>query len=95
MRTVPIAVFKAKLSKFLDQVRSGIEYVVTDHGRPIAKVIPMEPSSQDPLLDELTRSGQVQPAKSKISGRFWDSSRVTDRKDLVLGYLLEEREKGR
>jgi prevent-host-death family protein len=48
------------LSKYLDRVRAGEEIVVTDHGRAIAKVVPV---SGERVLDRLIREGRVTPAK--------------------------------
>ena len=39
--TVGAAEFKAQCLKLLDRVREhGVEYVVTKHGRPVARVVP-------------------------------------------------------
>lgn len=35
---------KSKLSDLLDKVRSGKEIVITRHGEPIAKLVPVSPS---------------------------------------------------
>jgi prevent-host-death family protein len=38
---LPAAVFKAKCLELVNRVReSGVEYVVTKHGRPMAKLVP-------------------------------------------------------
>lgn len=49
------------LSKYLAAVRAGEEIVVTDHGRAIARVIPLE---QPRPLDRLIAEGAVTPASS-------------------------------
>jgi prevent-host-death family protein len=41
---VPAAVFKANCLQLMDRVReTGAEYVVTKHGRPVAKLVPYAP----------------------------------------------------
>src|SRR5438128_366168 len=55
------AALRADLSAWLKRVRSGQEIVVTDRGRPIARVIP---ASTDSRLDELIAAGIVTPAKA-------------------------------
>jgi prevent-host-death family protein len=35
---------KAKLSDLLDKVRSGKEIVITRHGEPVAKLVPVGPA---------------------------------------------------
>lgn len=43
---IPAATFKAKCLELMDRVReTGAEYVVTKHGRPVARLVPCEPSS--------------------------------------------------
>lgn len=40
---VPASEFKARCLRLLDLVaESGVEYVVTKHGRPVAKVVPLD-----------------------------------------------------
>jgi prevent-host-death family protein len=41
--TVPAAEFKATCLELIDRVReTGVEYVVTKHGRPFAKLVPYD-----------------------------------------------------
>lgn len=42
MKTTGIADLKAHLSRYLDQVRGGQEVVITERGRPVAKLIPLQ-----------------------------------------------------
>lgn len=49
------------LSRHLDSVRSGHIVTVTDHGHPIAQIIPINGRSK---LDALRAEGLVKPAKS-------------------------------
>src|SRR3989338_10029424 len=37
--SVPIAELKARLSKYLKLVKTGMEIIVTDHKTPVAKVV--------------------------------------------------------
>jgi prevent-host-death family protein len=42
-RTVPAAAFKAQCLGLMDEVqRSGEEIVITKHGRPVARLVPVE-----------------------------------------------------
>ncbi len=44
-RQVPATEFKARCLALLDEVaKSGVEVVVTKHGRPVAKVVPIAPA---------------------------------------------------
>ncbi|HEY5320281.1 MAG TPA: type II toxin-antitoxin system prevent-host-death family antitoxin, partial [Galbitalea sp.] len=50
------------LSRYLDQVRAGDEVVVTDHGREIARVVPIANDERKPrALDRLVAEGLVAP----------------------------------
>jgi len=41
--TVPAAEFKATCLELIDRVKeAGVEYVVTKHGRPFAKLVPYD-----------------------------------------------------
>jgi len=43
MKRVPAAAFKATCLELMDRVRAaGVEYVVTKHGRPVAKLVPYD-----------------------------------------------------
>lgn len=47
------------LSRHLDAVREGHTVTVTDHGRPIARIVPI---GQLTRLERLRAEGRVQPA---------------------------------
>lgn len=42
MKTVNLATAKAHLSQLLDQVEAGEELTITRHGKPVARVLPLE-----------------------------------------------------
>jgi prevent-host-death family protein len=49
------------LSRHLAEVRAGRTVTVTDHGRPVARIVPVgEPTA----LERLIAEGVVQPARS-------------------------------
>jgi len=50
------------LSRHLAQVRSGRTLTVTDHGRPIARIVPVDVPSP---LDRLVAEGRVRPARRR------------------------------
>lgn len=61
---------KAKLSEYLDKARLGDEVIVTDHGKPIARLI-KEPIKQKSTIEKmylLAEKGMIQlPTKNKQS----------------------------
>jgi prevent-host-death family protein len=48
------------LSKHLAEVRSGRTITVTDHGRPIARIVPVDRLTR---LEQLVAEGKISPAK--------------------------------
>ena len=55
---VGIRELRAHLSRYLDQVREGDEIVVTDRGKPIARISPTNGRSR---IDELIAAGVLTP----------------------------------
>jgi prevent-host-death family protein len=47
MKTAGVAELKAKLSAHLALVKRGEEILVTERGRPIARIVPVEPAETD------------------------------------------------
>ena len=50
------------LSRHLAAVRSGRTVTVTDHGRPVARIVPV---GRPTRLEQLRAEGRVQPARSR------------------------------
>jgi prevent-host-death family protein len=64
---VGVTAFRAHLKKWLDLVQSGEEVVVTERGKPIAKLTPVGEAEH---LAELTRQGILTPARAPKSNKF-------------------------
>lgn len=62
MPEVGVRQLRNHLSEYLRSVRDGQELTVTDHGRAVARIIPID---QPRLLDRLIEDGTVTPARSK------------------------------
>lgn len=88
-----IASLKASLSEFLAGVKAGNEVVVTERGRPVARIVPYEPGGDE--LDDLVRTGQVRRSRSRLPADFWTQDRPPDADGRLLKALLEERENTR
>ena len=67
MKRVPISKLKAKLSEYLEAVRAGEEIIVTDRGRPVARIAPVTgPEERESRLRMLVRTGpQVRPPEAE------------------------------
>ncbi|MEN9647087.1 MAG: hypothetical protein RL238_3756 [Actinomycetota bacterium] len=61
---VGVRELKNHLSRYLDQVASGVEVVVTDRGRPVARLQGVDAATTDPLAS-LIEAGVVRPPTSK------------------------------
>jgi prevent-host-death family protein len=69
MQSINVGIREAKinLSKLLKSVQKGREITITDRGRPVAKIIPVQAFSL-PLAErvkEMERQGWVEPLKKK------------------------------
>jgi prevent-host-death family protein len=56
--TVGIRDLKAQLSEYLRQVKAGETVIITEHGRPIGRIIP-EPGSPEELIQRLIDRGEL------------------------------------
>lgn len=94
MRTAAVSELKASISEYLSKVKAGEEVLVTDRGKPVAKLIPLDRSETDvpTHLLMLEKAGLVRIGSGKIKAGFWEMPRPKDEKGLALKALLEERE---
>ena len=51
MRKAGIREARQNLSALLEEVRAGVEIVITDRGRPVALLVPYSPQSREPFPD--------------------------------------------
>ncbi|HSS75204.1 MAG TPA: type II toxin-antitoxin system prevent-host-death family antitoxin [Thermoanaerobaculia bacterium] len=71
MRSMGIAELKAMLSETLARVKAGEEVQVTEHGRPIARLMPLSGASPVAATQELVRTGLVKPPEKPADEAFW------------------------
>ncbi len=57
---VGIRDLRAGLSRYVARVKEGEEIVVTEHGKPVAKLVPMNGESK---RERLIREGVLRPAR--------------------------------
>jgi prevent-host-death family protein len=96
MKSAGVAELKAHLSEYLASVKQGEEVTVTERGRPVARLVPMEPvSHQRARLEELARLGLVRLPRRKVTAEeILGRPRPKDPEGLSLKAVLEERESG-
>jgi prevent-host-death family protein len=75
MRTLGIAELKALLSETLARVKAGEEVLITEHGRPIARLLPLSAAAPAAATQELVRSGQVKAPEKRLDETFWNLPR--------------------
>jgi len=93
MTAVGIAELKAGLSAYLARVSAGEEVLVTDRGRPVARVVPVADGTRQ--ISELERRGLVRAPQKELSSDFLDRPRPRSRAGSVRKALVEERREGR
>jgi len=98
MRRVAISELKAKLSEYLKAVRAGEEVIVTDRGKPVARMAPISgPDESESRLRMLVRTGQARPpdVEGGIDPDLIAALRPRVPDAGVVDALLEERREGR
>ena len=62
MPEVGIRVLRDNLSRYISRVREGEEMVVTDHGKAVARIVPLD---RPGLLEQLVDEGVVTPPRDR------------------------------
>lgn len=96
MKTAAVSTLKAHLSEYLNQVKAGIEVLITDRGKPVARLVPISRvKATREALTKMESQGLIRLGSGKLPKGFWAMPRAEDPQGLVLKALLEEREEGR
>jgi prevent-host-death family protein len=96
MKTAAVSKLKAHLSDYLNQVKSGMEVLITDRGKPVARLVPISRAkATGEALARMEKQGLIKLGSGKLPKDFWAMPRAEDPKGLVLKALLEERKEGR
>ena len=68
MRAAAISKLKATISEYIAYVKGGEEVLVTERGKPVARIVPVGGVSKDDARRmELARRGVLRPGKGRIS----------------------------
>jgi prevent-host-death family protein len=71
MKIAAISKLKAKLSEHLAMVKRGEEVVVTERGKPVARIVPVGPESlPDERLRDLVVRGVLRAGQGKVRSRI-------------------------
>ena len=93
---VSIGRLKARLSEYLRRVTGGREVVVTDRGRPVARLIGLEDElNLDARVLELVEAGKAQRPRQALDLELIRRLRPSDPDSRSQEAVLEERAEGR
>lgn len=99
MESAGVAQLKARLSEYLARVRAGEEVLVTDRGKPVARLVPVGhlPDDEAELarLKAMEREGLMRLGSGRLPAGFFEKERPADPEGLLREAVLEERERGR
>lgn len=84
-REVGIRELRDNLSRLIDEVRAGHELIVTDRGRPVARMVR---TSGDTRLEELVAAGVVTPPEIEMDASSFGRIRA---KGDVMEFVFEQR----
>ena len=100
MKAAKVSELKASLSKYLARVKRGEQVVITERGRPVAKLVPMPPRATgiseaewSRLLDLQRRGILEMPEDPIIPKEFWAMPRGEDPTGSVVRQLIEDRKR--
>jgi prevent-host-death family protein len=93
MTTAAVSEIKARLSEYLRRVRGGEEVVVTDRGRPIARIVPV--FDPDAHLGDLDQRGLLRPPVLELPANFLERDRPPIEGGSLVDAVIEERREGR
>jgi len=96
MKIAAVSKFRAHLRNYLNQVKAGTEVLITDRGKPVARLVPISRTkTAGESLTRMEKQGLIKLGSGKLPKNFWTLPRGEDPQGLVLKALLEEREEGR
>ena len=93
-RSVAVARLKAALSEYLARVKAGEEVIVTERGRPIAKIVPLSHDAAAGLA-ELARAGLIRIGSGRLPRGFRRLPRPATPRGAGVKALLDERRDAR
>ena len=96
MRTAAVSKLKATLSEHLGYVKAGEEVLVTERGKPVARIVPVgDLPNDDPRRRDLIRRGILRPGKGRISRALIERLPVVRVPDDVIARIMDEEREDR
>jgi prevent-host-death family protein len=95
VKIVTVSKLKVYLSQYLNQVKAGNEVLITDRGKPVARLVPISRTkAAKESLTRMEKQGLIKLGAGRLPKDFWSMPRAEDPQGLVLRALLEERNSG-
>ncbi|MGH7312543.1 MAG: type II toxin-antitoxin system Phd/YefM family antitoxin [Candidatus Rokuibacteriota bacterium] len=89
VKSTGVAKLRAKLSEYLAQVKAGQEVIVTERGRPIARIVPLSHDATE--LAELALAGLIRIGTRRLPRGFWRMPRPGATRGAGVKALLDDR----
>ena len=91
-----IAHLKARLSAYIAIARGGEDVVITDRGRPVARLAPLaRDAAIEGRIADLARAGLVREPRTAVTAEFLRQLRHSDPAGRSVQAVLEERAEDR
>ena len=92
MKTAAVSTLKARLSEHLAMVKRGEEVIVTERGKPVARIVPVGPESlPEERVRDLVARGVLRAGEGKVKRRMSRLPVCTAPEGAVLKALEQER----
>jgi len=88
--TVGVRELRQNLSKYLDRVKAGEDLVVTEHGREVARLVPLGADAYAELAAQFGASVPVEPLEA-IAARLSPPRAAAGTTDAYLAEAREDR----
>jgi len=95
MKKASVAELKSRLSEFLAAVKRGEDVIVTERGRPVARLTGLAGGAGlDARMSELVRAGLVKPPQRRLPRDFLRQAAPADPEGKLLEAVRSDREEG-
>jgi prevent-host-death family protein len=96
MKRASVAQIKARLSEYLAAAKRGEHVIVTDRGRPVARLTGLQAGGRwDARAEEMAGAGLLQPPRRKLPRAFLKDHLPPDPESQLSNAVQQERAEGR
>ena len=93
MKTVGSRELKNRLGRYLKMVGKGETFIVTDRGKPVARILPASPRAEEaPDLEEILQQLEAEGHLRRGTGRFRRFKPVRIKGKPLSRMILEDRD---